>query len=216
LKRVAIESPTLGLEAIFHPEDGFSPIIVRPNTELPDDIDLIVFSGGSDIHPSLYGQKEIMETAPSVLRDKFSKQLYAKYSRVPKVGVCRGAQFLCAMNGGSLWQDVTDHGHDIHPIKLKDGSTWLVNSVHHQACRPLPEWIHIARSKYPVERVKDDKQNIRVSSKDLDFINQADELFIHEAFYIQNDQALCVQWHPEFGHKISHDLFFSLLKEYLP
>lgn len=214
MKRVIVESPTLGLEHIFKKEDGFESVVVTPGSTLPDG-DILALSGGADIHPELYAQREIPETHPSKMRDKFSIKLRAHYKELPKVGICRGAQFLCAANGGTLWQDISDHEGGYHPITLKDGRTVTVNTVHHQACRPLRSWIHIARSTYPAHYVKDDRTKLSISKGTILLTKDTEDFFIHEAFYIPSDKALCVQWHPEFGHKMSHDLFFQLMKEYI-
>jgi hypothetical protein len=70
-----------------------------------EEADLVVFGGGSDIEPLLYGESN--ENAhPTVHfnpeRDAADIKVYlqARNQGTPMMGVCRGAQFLHVMNGG--------------------------------------------------------------------------------------------------------------------
>ena len=74
-----------------------------------DEADLVVFGGGADISPELYGQEPLPQTYFDEDRDTHEIWAYNKCvtSKIPMFGICRGAQFLHAMNGGKLWQDVS-------------------------------------------------------------------------------------------------------------
>jgi len=100
---------------------------------LPDDADCIMFCGGSDISPHLYGEKREPRTSCSPTRDEYCVKLYSR--GLPSFGICRGAQFLAAMNGGKLWQHVEEHERTVHTVVLA-GRQMAVNSFHHQAIRP--------------------------------------------------------------------------------
>lgn len=54
---------------------------------------------------------------------------------IPIIGVCRGAQMLCAAAGGYLIQDVNGH-HGRHEVTTYDGNKFIVNSIHHQMMVP--------------------------------------------------------------------------------
>lgn len=102
--------------------------------------DLVIFPGGCDVNPSLYGQPLKGAYGFSEERDsKESKIYWACVARgIPMLGVCRGHQLLFALEGGSLIQDIRPmhHAHHEllwlkeHPISnfYPDG----VNSMHHQ------------------------------------------------------------------------------------
>ena len=100
---------------------------------------LVCFGGGADIHPSLYGDADVASMVghePSE-RDLFEMRVFqaALKAGVPMFGICRGAQFLCAMSGGKLIQDVSNHG-GTHPIILDDGKMLPMTSTHHQMMYP--------------------------------------------------------------------------------
>ncbi len=103
--------------------------------------DLVVFTGGVDVDPALYGAKKHPKTeTPSPERDQADMAIYkiCLDNGIPMLGVCRGAQFLHVMNGGKLYQHVTNHYGD-HSMWIKDaqGSRNInVSSVHHQAVVP--------------------------------------------------------------------------------
>ena len=100
-----------------------------------DEADVVVFIGGADVDPSLYGQKALPTTYTAVNRDKVEILAYEQALAKNKFmfGICRGAQFLHVMNGGELWQDVNRHaGPDHWIVDLDDDFRILSNSLHHQ------------------------------------------------------------------------------------
>lgn len=99
----------------------------------------LVLWGGEDISPFLYGQQvgyACAKPTPS-LRDRVEVAAAKEAVRlgIPIIGVCRGAQLLCALAGGTLWQHVENHAGYSHGLKYKDkrGKT---NTAHHQMMRP--------------------------------------------------------------------------------
>lgn len=115
--------------------------------EDPEKADLLVFSGGSDISPNLYGHKQHRSTSPVPGRDQDCELLFgiARSLGTPMFGICRGMQFLHAMAGGTLIQDVRNH-HGSHDIRvtgrcnlLPAGSQFRASSIHHQMCQEEPD-----------------------------------------------------------------------------
>lgn len=107
----------------------------NPDIEITCDLkmaDLGFFTGGEDVSPSLYNQQAHHTVGYNPKRDEREVELfnYFKNNQIPMIGVCRGSQFLCVMNGGQLVQH-SSHPY-LHDIKLFDGSTIQVNSTHHQ------------------------------------------------------------------------------------
>lgn len=108
----------------------------------PESIALAVFCGGADVSPGLYGHKNICSST-NYHRDQVEVTVFnlCVQNNIPMAGICRGAQFACAMVGGALVQDITGHGGSEHLIVDREGSEVLVNSCHHQMQYPwnLPE-----------------------------------------------------------------------------
>jgi hypothetical protein len=103
-----------------------------------ENADAIMFTGGEDINPVLYGEKEGRNThGISRHRDAVEVGYFyrARDRKMPMIGICRGAQLLCAMAGGKLVQDMR-HPHR-HFITTDKGERFLINSMHHQMMYPL-------------------------------------------------------------------------------
>src|ERR1700752_5461016 len=107
---------TLGYSPYDGPNDGVSHFnqLFDHSKNLSkhpvSEVDAIVLWGGTDIHPDFYNrsvhQRNHCPQAPSQ-RDWFEWELMreAVAQHKPIIGVCRGAQFICAFAGGILIQD---------------------------------------------------------------------------------------------------------------
>lgn len=104
-----------------------------------EEADVVVFMGGVDVDPLLYGEKALRYTQhPSQSRDKYETECFHYCVENNKVmfGICRGAQFLHVMNGGKLWQHVNNHSSGDHLIyDLTENVTIVSTSMHHQMLR---------------------------------------------------------------------------------
>lgn len=111
---------------------------INSKTVLTKD-DVIIFEGGTDVNPALYGEERGKFTQhPDNRRDIFEAGLIqeAKRLKIPMIGICRGAQLLCVASGGSLIQHTSGHGHD-HFITDYLGDTYWMTSSHHQMLNPF-------------------------------------------------------------------------------
>ena len=183
----------------FFPFDEYELFADYKSVNGPDDLqenDVLVVWGGADISPSLYnkavGRRTGADPEPSY-RDKYEWSLMqrAKELGVPIVGVCRGAQMLCALAGGFLVQDVTNHGRS-HTVDTSEGDKLGVSSLHHQMMYPF-EVDHklLAWASQPI------------SSHYLDVDTPIDVPCEPEAVWFPQVKGLAVQWHPEFmGAKV--------------
>jgi len=109
------------------------------NCELVDkieDAEIVFFTGGADVSPKYYGCKQHNLTWPAPSRDAEEIEAFSKVkSNQLVVGICRGFQLECIMNGGLLVQDVTNHASGYHNIT--DGKkVYCVTSLHHQMIYP--------------------------------------------------------------------------------
>ncbi|HET6847525.1 MAG TPA: gamma-glutamyl-gamma-aminobutyrate hydrolase family protein [Gaiellales bacterium] len=142
---------------------GGMPVVIPPSggaSELLGRVDGLVFSGGSDIDPELYGQPPQPETGPVVRhRDEAEIELMgAAIERgVPVLGVCRGMQLLNIVRGGTLAQHLAESPPVVHKgppgtftthdvsvelgTRLHDmvGDALAVHSCHHQGVDRLGE-----------------------------------------------------------------------------
>tara|TARA_R100000808_G_C2155557_1_gene168745 strand:+ start:30650 stop:31480 length:831 start_codon:yes stop_codon:yes gene_type:complete len=101
--------------------------------------DIVIFGGGADVQPHLYGELPHSSTRCDPARDKADRELwkYCYENGVPMMGICRGAQFGHVMMGGKLYQDVDNHNSE-HGMWLVEENRIIpsISSVHHQMVRP--------------------------------------------------------------------------------
>lgn len=131
--------------ALYTTHDPFyafqdSVSIAKPDN-LGDD-GILLLHGGEDISPKMYNQRsnKYVSADDSKLsrRDELERDLVdAAVARgIPIIGICRGAQLLCAMAGGKLVQHVENHHRD-HAVETYDNRNLIVTSCHHQMMYPF-------------------------------------------------------------------------------
>lgn len=183
------------IEGDSHEQRRFAEMFIKgkcTKAESPEKADIVVFTGGSDVDPALYGELKHSTTRFDSQRDRDDIKLYAQCFKegIPMFGVCRGAQFLHVMNGGKLFQDVDGHtgDHSIYDVKKKL-HIQRVSSVHHQMVIPdrsLGMEI-IADTFKAKNRWKNPEENVKGQMSDV------------EAFFYPDTCCFGVQGHPEYS-----------------
>jgi putative glutamine amidotransferase len=181
--------------------NGGTPIVIPPLYEaeyqqLYESVDGVLFTGGPDVDPILYGEEPLPKQGGiEPMRDDFEFKLakIALDGPKPMFGICRGLQVLNAAAGGTLIQDIGSQIDDplkhrqeaeawygTHHVRLEQGSMLhrlygkdkvLTNTFHHQACKdPAPGFTATGWTGDNVVEV------LEIESEPW---------------------KLCVQWHPE-------------------
>ena len=175
--------------------------------ETLDGLDGLVFSGGSDLDPGLYGQEAHEETSGVVrVRDEAELALLAGALErdMPVLAICRGSQVLNVARGGDLVQHLPEvvgdekHKHTPgvfadHDVDLVDGTRVQgllgdrapVKSHHHQGFGRLGEGL---------------RESARAEDGTVEAVEDPSLRF-----------ALGVLWHPEAGEDFA--LFQGLVDE---
>lgn len=161
----------------------------------------LVIWGGSDINPQFYGHPSSRTTYLDGDRDDVEWALVKRAIElgIPIIGVCRGAQMLCAAAGGFLLQDVKRHAGGAHSITTYKGDEHTVNSIHHQMMAGL--------EKVPHEMLAWSTQN---RSEEAGYIYKDDQKFQvppdwkePEMVWFPNIKGMAIQWHPEGMNPVS-------------
>lgn len=121
------------------------------------DADVVMFTGGSDVSPTLYNEEYGRHTYCSERRDYEEVQAfeYCKANKIPMIGICRGMQLFNVLLGGKMIQDVTNHCGADHNITFTNGDIQIYPSIHHQMVNPnwvKPEWEIMAVSTESMSR----------------------------------------------------------------
>lgn len=156
------------------------------------DADIVVFTGGPDVDPQLYGQDKIIQTHLSPFRDKEDLKAWEGSTHCLRVGICRGAQFLNVMNGGKMWQDVDNHRTSHFMFDLQTSQKIWVTSTHHQQMIPHKDAFKVATC-HVSERKEDDKR-VWKRKDNPKFDDYRDDW---EVLWYEDTASLCFQPHPE-------------------
>ena len=155
-------------------------------------LDALIIGGGNDISPEHYGGDLEAKVKADPERDRLEIRWieFALERQIPLLGICRGAQLINVVFGGTLFQDIrplrrlTYNRPGLLPtkqVRLEEDSALArvcgkrrlrVNSLHHQA-------------------IKQAGEGLRVVGRDLDEITQAVEC-------TDARPIIGVQWHPEY------------------
>ena len=189
---------------------GGRPLLIPPSDggveETLDAVDGLIFSGGADLDPTLYGQEPHAETF-GIHEDRDRSELAllqgALERDMPVLAICRGSQVLNVARGGDLVQHLPDvvgdekHKHTPgtfadHDVTLEEGTKLAsvlgdrapVKSHHHQGFGRVGEGLRVAAlaEDGTVEAVEDPSHRF----------------------------ALGVLWHPEAGEDMK--LFEGLVE----
>ena len=123
--------------------------------EFSDAYDGLILCGGNDIDPAYYGEDINGAVNIDARRDTAEFALAKAFvsAKKPIFGICRGAQLLNAVFGGTLYQHIKNaaqHGKiegefGVHTVKAYGdsligklyGEDFAVNTAHHQAVKVL-------------------------------------------------------------------------------
>ncbi|MDD4711448.1 MAG: gamma-glutamyl-gamma-aminobutyrate hydrolase family protein [Eubacteriales bacterium] len=185
---------------------GGTPVVLplagdeRVWKKMIDAVDGLVFIGGGDVDPALFGEKRHRKTKNVVLhRDKQECWMmrYVKEKGKPHLAICRGMQVLNCLRGGTLYQDIAEtyptsinHSRSdapadtIHEVTIMPSSLLgsvcghedlPVNSRHHQGVSRLGAGL-------AASAISEDK-------------------LVEALEYEDGSPCIAVQWHPETLHK---------------
>ena len=166
--------------------------------EFVDRLDGIVFTGGDDLDPSLYGETRHPNAEPiDPDRQQFELALIAEVERrrMPALGICLGCQLMNVYRGGSLHQFLPDQEREgaVEHRRLAPGDSTRRHPVQLEPGTRLAEAIgkgEISVNTRHKQSVARPGKGLRVIAKAPDGVVEAIEDPSHPFF-------MAVQWHPE-------------------
>jgi anthranilate/para-aminobenzoate synthase component II len=183
--------------------------------------DAFLLWGGTDIHPSFYNeQPHKFSGAPTLPSERdmweWKAMKYCKAHNIPIIGVCRGAQFMCAFAGGGLIQHVTGHTGGSHPVVTASGELFSVTSSHHQMLdvhgtnHELIAWTPKRLSSVYYQENNHSSAHIGKAVLNNEFKEP-------EIVFFPDIKGLAIQGHPEWAEETSEfvTVTLNLVQEYL-
>jgi putative glutamine amidotransferase len=171
-------------------------------------VDGLLFTGGADVRPAVYGDEEVHPSTYGIddLRDRFELNLLneAVEREVPFFCICRGIQIMNVALGGTLIQDIADqYSPEIQHRQQHVGivATQPSHSVNASPGSLLAEiygTTEISTNSFHHQAVRDVAPCLEIEARSPDGIVEAVSLPNHPF-------ALGVQWHPEMMFKVRSD-----------
>lgn len=174
--------------------------------EVVDDMfaaEVVQFTGGSDVNPTLYGEARHPHAQVNEERDVHCKTLFnrAKRAEIKMAGICRGGQFLNVMNGGKMFQHCDGHAiYRTHKATiLETGSEVDVTSTHHQIMRPNRDsGIVLMEANPKLGTFKEHMASFYEEGGQEWYEENLQEEDDVEAIFYPDTMSLCFQPHPEY------------------
>lgn len=172
------------------------------NCEITNDItkaDIVMFTGGEDVDPSLYGCTKHRSTYSNINRDMYEKEIFEKiHPDQLVVSICRGSQFTCVMNGGLLVQHCTGHAigstHRIYSDSTN--KVFDITSTHHQMQYPYnldsKDYTILYRS---IENLSNSYEGDKIDPIKINKFGEPEIVLYHKP---NMPKCLAIQGHPEY------------------
>jgi putative glutamine amidotransferase len=179
----------------FAVDCGTAPLNIAA---LLEHVDGLLISGGVDVDPALYGEDPYdPKLGPiNTIRDanEMAAVEYAWRSGIPTLAICRGAQLVNAVGGGTLYLDLPrDRPSDVSHRRSEEQ---LVTTAHNVDVEPgsrLSEWLG-ETGRFAVN--SQHHQGIRTLAPGFVATAFADDGLI-EGYEATEQPLSAIQWHPE-------------------
>jgi putative glutamine amidotransferase len=198
-------------ESPFHDVEGYKVTrSLRTIEENPSEVALLVFSGGEDVEPCLYGGQDPRNICyTNFRRDYFEKRVFdhCRKHNIKMTGICRGFQFLNVMSGGKMYQHVNYHG-ETHLARFDwRKNDFMVTSTHHQLVQLPEDGIPIIWSTHR-------RSNVYIGPRGEIAVPPEKEI---EAAIFPSTKTLGVQFHPEMmlSSTPGYEAYIELITDYL-
>lgn len=164
-----------------------------PKHEITNNIeqaDLVLFTGGEDIDPKMYGEPKGVNTYSNPKRDLEEKEIYNKaiFNNIKILGICRGAQLVCVLNNGRLVQHQMNPEY-IHEIETENYGKLKITSTHHQAAYPY----NLPKFRYKILAWTKGISDIHLDGNGNELSPEKE----CEIVYYPSSNCLGIQGHPE-------------------
>jgi putative glutamine amidotransferase len=177
-------------------------------------LDALILTGGGDIDPGRYGgRRHATNYGIDLERDALEIELGRRVmdSRLPTLGICRGAQVLNVARGGKLIEHIPDEvGETVlhrapprepvtHAIRLKAGSR--LAKIFGREEFEAASWHH---------------QALRGTAEGFEAVGHAPDGTIEAIELTAHPWLIAVQWHPELtaaSDPLQQKLFDAIVEE---
>jgi putative glutamine amidotransferase len=175
-------------------------------------IDGLILGGGKDVFPGLYNQSPKKEYQYDRKRDEL-EVFWAEQARdngIPTLGICRGAQLMNVVCGGTLHMSVSEAYEDAH---YPDG---FIHNLFYRKTIHIPSGCLLNRVAGGAESLRVNsihKQAVAALGQGLAINAQETNGVVQALAHTTHPFYLGVQFHPEFliSRKVFRGIFAALV-----
>lgn len=202
-------------------KSGGIPVLIPPMpdadlNELLARLNGVLFIGGADYRPSLYGEETTSGTVALIDKERndFDFKLIKSVvgtTHLPVLGICAGCQLLNIGLGGTLVQDIPE-AHPESKVVHSTESGWK-NGWNKHVVRILPD-TKLSRiyGNKSVAVPTAHHQSVKATGRGLIVAARAEDNVI-EAVEMENRPfVIGVQWHPERDFEANKPLFLEFIR----
>jgi putative glutamine amidotransferase len=177
-------------------------------------VDGLLFTGGVDVCPSLYGE-ETMDVCGEIFtrRDEMETVLFPFWMELdkPAFGICRGIQLFNVMLGGTLYQDIGAQFKGVPPLRHQQEKPY--DKPSHKVTITPGSPLHALLGADEVAVNSCHHQGIKDLSGELACMAVAEDGLMEAVFMPGKKFVWAVQWHPEYNlnGEISPKLFSAFV-----
>ena len=162
--------------------------------------DGFLFTGGHDVSPKIYGE-EPMEGVVDTCEKRDAMETVVLRSAMnadkPVLGICRGIQFINAVLGGTLYQNLPTQKPAA--VNHRQNPPYDLPAHHVAVVKDSPLYEHLKADRLPVNSYH--HQAVKEVAPGLAVMAVAPDGIV-EALYKPDRRFLwAVQWHPEFSFR---------------
>lgn len=211
-----ISSPQTYVDCVIRA--GGIPVLIPPVGSdfagLVTKLDGVIFSGGTDIHPELYGGQADHPNLnkPDKERDRFEFGLMqaALGQSKPILAICRGVQVLNVALGGTLIEHLPEHLAD-DPHRGDDG-LWGAHEIVISAKSRLGRIVKLPQ----VSIVSAHHQALKTVADGLNIVARSGDAVVEAVELLSHPWCIGLQWHPEesaHGDQSQQNIFDALVAQ---
>ncbi len=162
---------------------------------LVERLDGLIITGGVDVDPSLYGEKNTKSIGVCLERDRFEIALInaARSQARALLGICRGIQVLNVAFGGSLYQDL--------PTEIENSlqhHDWdAARDAYHSILFTRPSPLSEVFESEEIQVNSSHHQSLKIVGRGLEILAAAKDGVIEAVCCPADRLTFGIQWHPE-------------------